>query len=54
MNASTSPPSAFTIIFRLTTYQNAAYLSEDENESLNSSIYRVPNGPFHWDKLHSG
>ena len=41
MNTTKSPPSPLHIIFRLTTYQNAAYLSEDKNMSLNSSIHRV-------------
>lgn len=55
MNTSKPPPSALHIILRLTTYQNAACLiGEYKNVSLNSSIYRVPDVPLHWDKLHSG
>lgn len=55
MSASKLSPPALSIIFRLTTYKNVAYLSEDyKNLSLNSLIRRFPDVPLHWDKLHSG
>jgi hypothetical protein len=54
MNMNKPPPSTLSIILRLTTYQNAAYIHEQyKNMGLNSINGQVPDVPIHGYNLHS-